>query len=142
MDVEDMGLPDDEFRRRLRELCLTEFCFQDLVTAAEKRNQLMDEIGQVMKKHNPSPYDDLVLPPIQITPEWLPEMIRGALDVRYMVGCSMLPWVIGLAQRLRQSNNDDAKLALKEVLAAIVAAEDDDLDILFVAKVIGEQLES
>ena len=142
MDVEDMGLPDDEFRKRLRELCLTGFCFEDLVTAAEERNKLMDEIGQVMKKHNPSPYADLVLPPIQIPPERLPEMIRGALEVKYMVDCSMLPWVIGLAQRLSRSHHEDSKLALKEVLAAIVKAEDQDLDIFFVAKVIKEQLES
>jgi hypothetical protein len=141
MDVDDMGLPDDEFRKKLRKLVHEGFDFDDLLDAAEMRNRLMQEIGEAMRKHSRDPSMHTVLPPIQVRMEDLPEFFDGFINSKLGLSLSSLPSAIEFTNRICHSGSQAAKSKLKELLAGIVKGEDNDTTVALVVEFLKRELD-
>jgi hypothetical protein len=141
MDVEDMGLPDDEFLKRLNKLVQQGFSFEELLDAVEMRRRLMEEIGEAMRNHSRDPSMQRVLPPIKVRTEDLPEFFEDLINSRRGLSLSSLPFAIEWTNRLRDSGSTAAKNKLKELLAGIVEVQDNDLTITLVVDFLKGELD-
>jgi hypothetical protein len=132
MDASDMGLPDDELLKRLQTLAERGFDFEDLLAAELDRQGKMDELAEVIDKHDRGPLKGVKLPRAQFGAEDIPDLVDSLIQAGFHHPGASASLAIRLTNTVRGFQSTEAKSKLKELLSAMAEAEDGDLTIQLV----------